>query len=251
MALDPQASFFWGGAHLHGCAIPHKPLPSSLRHELSMISLRSLKSKGLQILSLASLGVGAGGVQDPPINRGLKRRKMGLQRGRGCSRPGFTPAAPPGMLPPGRRFPMPARWLRGLSSTTLTLSKEVLVTRGLVPTVWGWQASTGTAGLCAWFISARMNSAVGRCWGKARTVRFPTQSTNRTETWFAVVAYAEQLGENSAGRGTVLLVCVTEGCGPAGSHPSPCSAGLGPGMLQPRVPEPATLRRADPPPIIK
>lgn len=64
-----------------------------------------------------------------------------------------------------------------------------------------------------------MNSAVGRCWGKARTVRFPTQSTNRTETWFAVVAYTEQLGENSAGRGTVLLVCVTEGCGPGGPIP--------------------------------
>lgn len=147
---------------------------------------------------------------------------MGLQRGRGCSRPRFTPAALPGMLPPGQRFPTLARQLRALSSTTLTFSKEVLVTRGLVPTVWVRQASTGTAGLCAWFISAGTNNVVGRCWGKARTVRFPTQSTNRTETWFAVIAYTEQLGENSAGRGTALLVCATEGCGPWGPIP-PCA----------------------------
>ena len=65
---------------------------------------------------------------------GLNGRKMGLQRGRGCSRARFTPEASLGMLPQGRCFPTPARHL---SSTTLTLSKEVLVTGGLVPTVWG------------------------------------------------------------------------------------------------------------------
>lgn len=40
----------------------------------------------------------------------------------------------------------------------------------------GTSASKGTAGFGAWFISASTSSVVGRCWGKARTVRFPIQA---------------------------------------------------------------------------
>lgn len=40
----------------------------------------------------------------------------------------------------------------------------------------GASGNTGTAGLGAWFISAKTSSVVGRCWGKARTVGFPTQA---------------------------------------------------------------------------
>lgn len=42
---------------------------------------------------------------------GVNGREMGFQRGRGCSRPTFSPAAPLGMLPLGR--------LGGLTSMTL------------------------------------------------------------------------------------------------------------------------------------
>lgn len=65
---------------------------------------------------------------------GLSGREMGLRGGRGCIRSRFTPAGPLVMLPPGWRFPTPARWLR-MGSVTISLSEEVPVTRGLVPRV--------------------------------------------------------------------------------------------------------------------